>query len=193
MWDSLVRVSGWENVVKNCTHVTVLGPCPETGTMETHLKHIFCLSLSGSLGASGLWSGHGYAKLVESFPHDEMDTALNLQVRQRTVMAGGALLETADGMTFHQSRLWLVCDVHERKDNNYHCSALARHAAHMRSPERGTRYFRQKCVSLERGKTISTRQTMATSGKTTCPRQWTGRGTLRYCAKFWSAASRDTP
>ena len=41
--------------------------------------------------------------LVESFPHNGMDTALNSQGRQRTVMARGALSETEGGMTFHQS------------------------------------------------------------------------------------------
>ena len=35
--------------------------------METNPKHVFSLSLSASLGAWDLWSGHGHAKLVESF------------------------------------------------------------------------------------------------------------------------------
>ena len=40
------------------------------------------------------------------FPHDEIDTALNSQVRQRTLQARGAPSETEGGMAFHQSRLW---------------------------------------------------------------------------------------
>ena len=42
------------------------------------------------------------------FPHDEMDTVPNSQVRQRTVMASGAL-SAAEGGAFllHWSRLWL--------------------------------------------------------------------------------------
>ena len=40
------------------------------------------------------------------FPHDEIDTALNSQVRQRTLQARGAPSETEGGMALHQSRLW---------------------------------------------------------------------------------------
>ena len=41
------------------------------------------------------------------FPHDEMDTVSNSQVRQRTVMASGALSDTEGGMIVDWSRLWL--------------------------------------------------------------------------------------
>ena len=46
--------------------------------------------------------------LTRHFPHDEMDTVPNSQVRQRTVVASGAL-SAAEGAAFllHWSRLWL--------------------------------------------------------------------------------------
>ena len=51
------------------------------------------------LGAWDWWSGRGHAKAEESFPHNEVDTVLNSQVQQRTVMASGAQSDTEGGMT----------------------------------------------------------------------------------------------
>ena len=67
---------------------------------ESHkTKSFFGLSLSGSLGLVDRTWKHEVRR--SHFPHDEMDTVPNSQVRQRTVMASGALSATEGGQLHH--------------------------------------------------------------------------------------------
>ena len=71
-----------------------------TATMKKS-KTRFSLSLSGSLGAPN--NGGCHSSSWSRLPPDEMDTALNSQVRQRRVTARGEPPETNGGMTVDQS------------------------------------------------------------------------------------------
>ena len=62
-----------ENRDKIGTHVRLLGPC--LATASTGKNKTVCL------GAWNLWSRLGTRSSWSRFPHDEMDTALNWQVR----------------------------------------------------------------------------------------------------------------
>ena len=98
------------------------------------------------------------------------------------------LLETEGGVTFHQSRLWHVWHEHEMYDSYTYCFSLAcgvRHTCAASNEERAASDTRVPASSEE----INRHATNDGCGKTTCPRQWTGRGTLRHCTKFWSVAS----
>ena len=78
--------------------------------------------------------------------------------------------ETEGGMTFHQSRLWLVWDVHERKGRSFW---------------QRTQGFRQVAASSEENNRDKRRP------QTARPRaRSSGRGVARYgTASFWSVAS----
>ena len=98
--------------------IRLLGPCLETLLIKVHTcwtpwsvfrngnegritrkKLMFGLSLSGSLGlVVRTWETQSSRS---HFPHDEMDTVPDSQVRQRTAIASGALSDTEGGMMFN--------------------------------------------------------------------------------------------